>query len=72
MQRIFWLRDLDSNQEPSGYGPDELPIALSRALERVTGVEPVSYPWQGHIIAAIRYPRNEEQNEQIYLFIFSE
>lgn len=25
-------------------------------LERVTGVEPVSSPWQGLIIAAIRYP----------------
>ena len=26
-------------------------------MERVTGVEPVSHPWQGRIIAAIRYPR---------------
>ena len=26
-------------------------------MERVTGVEPVSVPWQGTIIAAIRYPR---------------
>lgn len=26
-------------------------------MERVTGVEPVSHPWQGYIIAAIRYPR---------------
>ena len=25
-------------------------------LERVTGVEPVSRPWQGRIIAAILYP----------------
>ena len=25
-------------------------------IERVTGVEPVSRPWQGRIIAAIRYP----------------
>ena len=25
-------------------------------MERVTGVEPVSHPWQGRIIAAIRYP----------------
>ncbi len=28
-------------------------------LERVTGVEPVSLPWQGNIIATIRYPRIE-------------
>ena len=25
-------------------------------MERVTGVEPVFRPWQGRIIAAIRYP----------------
>lgn len=25
-------------------------------MERVTGVEPVSSPWQGDIIAIIRYP----------------
>ena len=28
------------------------------ALERVTGVEPVFPPWQGGIIAAIRYPQD--------------
>ena len=28
-------------------------------LERVTGVEPVSDPWQGSIIAAIRYPHDD-------------
>ena len=26
-------------------------------LERVTGIEPVSLPWQGNIITIIRYPR---------------
>ncbi len=26
-------------------------------MERVTGVEPVFRPWQGRIIAAIRYPQ---------------
>jgi hypothetical protein len=26
--------------------------------ERVTGIEPVSRPWQGRIIATIRYPLN--------------
>jgi hypothetical protein len=26
-------------------------------LERVTGIEPVSRPWQGRIIATIRYPQ---------------
>ena len=25
-----WLRDPDSNREPQGYEPCELPIALSR------------------------------------------
>ena len=25
-------------------------------LERVTGIEPVSLPWQGNIIAIILYP----------------
>ena len=28
-------------------------------LERVTGVEPVSQPWQGRVIATIRYARFE-------------
>ncbi|MDQ5981894.1 MAG: hypothetical protein QG570_654 [Patescibacteria group bacterium] len=27
-------------------------------LERVTGIGPVSLPWQGSIIATIRYPLN--------------
>lgn len=27
-------------------------------FERVTGVEPVFLPWQGNVIAAIRYPRH--------------
>jgi hypothetical protein len=31
--------------------------------ERVTGVEPVSLPWQGNIIAAIRYPPSSRQSE---------
>ena len=25
-------------------------------LERVTGIEPVSLPWQGNVITIIRYP----------------
>ncbi len=25
-------------------------------MERVTGIEPVSLPWQGNVIAIIRYP----------------
>ena len=28
------------------------------SIERVTGVEPVSSPWQGDIMATIRYPPN--------------
>ncbi len=31
-------------------------------LERVRGVEPLSSPWQGLIIAAIRYPLIVRQN----------
>lgn len=30
-------------------------------VERVTGVEPVSLPWQGSIIATIRYPREYQE-----------
>ncbi len=33
-------------------------------LERVTGIEPVSHPWQGRIIAIILYPHH--QNFYIY------
>ena len=29
-------------------------------MERVTGVEPVSRPWQGRIIAVILYPRDKK------------
>lgn len=29
-QKLAWLRDPDSNREPQGYEPCELPIALSR------------------------------------------
>lgn len=31
-------------------------LLLTTTMERVTGVEPVSPPWQGGVIAAIRYP----------------
>ena len=27
-------------------------------MERVTGIEPVSRPWQGRIITTIRYPQS--------------
>ena len=49
-------------------------------VERVTGVEPVSHPWQGRIIATIRYPQvavsnnnqdtrnNNQTNSNIQLF----
>ncbi len=30
--RVFWLRELDLNQRPSGYEPDELPTAPSRDI----------------------------------------
>jgi hypothetical protein len=30
--------------------------AFKNNFERVTGIEPVSHPWQGRIIATIRYP----------------
>lgn len=53
------LRDPDSNREPSGYEPDELPIALSRYViggvkrEQVSGIEPPSHPWQGRILTIV-------------------
>ena len=31
-QKLAWLRDPDSNREPQGYEPCELPIALSRDI----------------------------------------
>ncbi len=33
------------------------PFRLLLFCERVTGIEPVSRPWQGRIIATIRYPQ---------------
>jgi hypothetical protein len=69
IRHFSWLRDPDSNREPSGYGPDELPIALSRDIllcdnyikpliqsqgpERARGVEPLSPVWKTGIIAVI-------------------
>ena len=32
------------------------PFRTAFILERVTGIEPVSLPWQGNIITIIRYP----------------
>lgn len=31
------------------------------SFERVTGIEPVSQPWQGYIITIIRYPPNSPE-----------
>jgi hypothetical protein len=30
---------------------------MTQKMERVTGIEPVFRPWQGHVIATIRYPQ---------------
>ena len=51
-------------------------------MERVTGVGPVSRPWQGRIIAAIRYPlthgfsgqrplKSSRRLQAFYIFLFS-
>ncbi len=34
-QSVAWLRDPDSNREPSGYGPDELPL-LYPAIDEIS------------------------------------
>ena len=31
---------------------------------RVAGVEPASYPWEGYIIAVIRYPRGADDGDR--------
>ena len=33
-------------------------MSVSFIIERVTGIEPVSRPWQGRIITTIRYPQS--------------
>ena len=33
------------------------PLFGVQIMERVTGIEPVSQPWEGCIIATIRYPQ---------------
>ena len=38
----------------------------SQILERVTGVEPVFRPWQGRIIADIRYPLIDNKDNCIH------
>ena len=57
-----WSRRADSNRHLSFTRAPFFPlnyfdVYLSKSLERVTGFEPVSGPWQGPILAARRYPR---------------
>ena len=40
-----------------------------KSLERVTGFEPVSGPWQGPILAARRYPHNSSCLNYTYLLL---
>ena len=39
----------ESNREPIAYEAIALPIELRR-LERDTGIEPVSQPWEGRVL----------------------
>lgn len=41
---------------------------MSSDLERITGIEPVFYPWQGYVIATIRHPHFLSN---FYLFVSS-
>src|SRR5215469_2150683 len=55
-----WSRRADSNRHLSVTSALFFPLnyfdLTSKYLERVTGFEPVSGPWQGPILAARRYP----------------
>ena len=57
-----WSRRVDSNRHLSFtralfFPLNYFDLSHSKSLERVTGFEPVSGPWQGPILAARRYPR---------------
>ena len=56
-----WSRRADSNRHLSFTKALFFPLnyfdLTSKYLERVTGFEPVSGPWQGPILATRRYPR---------------
>ena len=54
-----WSRRADSNRHLSVTRALFFPLNYfdPKFLERVTGFEPVSGPWQGPILAARRYPR---------------
>ena len=41
----------------------KIPVNLVFLLERVTGVEPVFYPWQGYVITIIRYPQEGAEGQ---------
>ena len=55
-----WSRRADSNRHLSFTRAPVFPLnyfdLLNEDLERVTGLEPVSGPWRGPILAARRYP----------------
>ena len=51
-----WSRRVDSNRHLSFTRAPFFPLNYFD-MERVTGFEPVSGPWQGPILAARRYPR---------------
>ena len=56
----FFVVSLAASSIPGLLFPNKKEQALLVLfyLERVTGIEPVSRPWQGRIIATIRYPRS--------------
>src|SRR5215469_11577832 len=51
-----WSRRADANRHLSFTSASFFPLNYFD-MERVTGFEPVSGPWQGPILAARRYPR---------------
>ena len=77
LQKIFGSNLTLHAREACGVGVNEwLSLAnakekisktdLSLLLERVSGIEPPSLPWQGSIITVIRHPRNVFDCSMVY------
>ncbi len=72
MPYIFYLRAGRLSSSPKGGWASLAQKFCSRKIfERVTGVEPVSSPWQGLIIAAIRYPLSQSLRRANPLLLYS-
>lgn len=65
---LFNLRSRSSSKSQPALAYGRASVGnLLRRLERVTGLEPVSPPWQGDVIALIRYPRKTIVNCQLLI-----